>query len=237
MNRFLLGLFAIVLVPAGTISLAAQTASQIAPVAPGESVSNLDTLKAEARQYHDCTGQHGCYAGDLDRQADLAIAFLRERATHRAPGEKLAVVLDIDETTLSNWEEMNKADFAYDNTAFNKWVEEGKAPAIPGTLRLVKEAQKLGIGIVFLTGRPESQRAVTERNLRAQGFDGWQQLILRQPAQAKDTALVYKSAERTKLVAQGYKLVLNVGDQWSDLRGEAVAEFSVKYPDPFYYIP
>jgi hypothetical protein len=29
----------------------------------------------------------------------------------------------------------------------------------------------------------------------------------------------------------------NPGDQWSDLKGKPEAEFSVKYPDPCYYIP
>ncbi|MGA2168667.1 MAG: hypothetical protein ABSG62_10675 [Terracidiphilus sp.] len=29
----------------------------------------------------------------------------------------------------------------------------------------------------------------------------------------------------------------NPGDQWSDLKGKPEAEFSVKYPDPYYYIP
>jgi hypothetical protein len=32
-------------------------------------------------------------------------------------------------------------------------------------------------------------------------------------------------------------LILNVGDQWSDLKGVPEAEFSVKYPDPYYFLP
>ena len=76
----------------------------------------------------------------------------------------------------------------------------------------------------------------TERNLRAQGFDAWQQLILRSPAQANLTARDYKSAQRARIEAQGYRIVLNVGDQWSDLKGKPEAEYSVKYPDPFYFL-
>lgn len=52
----------------------------------------------------------------------------------------------------------------------------------------------------------------------------------------KGTALAFKSAQRAKMVAAGYRIVLNVGDQWSDLRGAPQAEYSVKYPDPFYFI-
>jgi len=214
-----------------------------APLTPSESMPNLgpllnrvNTTKAELRQYHACTCKCGCYAKDLDLEADRAITFLRTRAAHRRAKEKPALVLDIDETTLSNWDEMSNANFEYDSKAFNAWIESAQAPAIPGTLRLYEEAQKLGVSVFFLTGRPESERAATETNLRLQGFTHWQQLIMRSTKEKGTTALIYKSAERAKIVAEGYRIVLNVGDQWSDLRGKPEAEYSVKYPDPYYFI-
>jgi acid phosphatase len=210
------------------------------PVAPSESIPNLgpllsrvNALKAELRQYHACTS--GCYAKDMDLEADSAVAFLEARA-HRRDNEKKALVLDIDETALSNWEEMSGANFEYDGKAFNAWVESAQAPVIPGTLRIYKAAQRLGVRVFFLTGRPEAQRASTETNLRLQGFSTWKELIMRKPEQSKESALAYKSGERAKIVAAGYRIVLNVGDQWSDLRGKPEAECSVKYPDPFYFI-
>jgi acid phosphatase len=229
--------FALRAVPLPAQQSYARTEAKVGELAPGERIANLDALKAQIRKYHDCTCTCGCYTKDLDLQADRAIAFLRQRAAHRLPQEKLALVLDIDETTLSNYQEMTKADFAYDSNAFNAWVDSAKAPAIAGTLRLFKEAQRLEVSVFFLTGRPEAQRDPTERNLRAQGFQNWQQLMLRPPEQASATALAFKSAARAEIAAQGYALVLNVGDQWSDLRGNPEAEFSVKYPDPYYYIP
>jgi len=231
--------FAIFVVVLGIFTFSLQfSAQQIVPktaaLAPGESIPNLDTLKARVKQYHDC--ERGCYAKDLNLEADRAIAFLRTRAEHHRTNEKLALVLDIDETTLSNYEEMVKADFAYDSKAFNAWVESDAAPAIPGTLRIFKEAQRLGVSVFFLTGRPVSQLDATEKNLHNQGFDKWQELILRAPGQGTLTALQYKSCERGKIVAEGYRIILNVGDQWSDLRGKPEAELSVKYPDPYYFI-
>jgi acid phosphatase len=217
-------------------SARAQQTARFAATAPGESIANLDTLKSELKQYHACTCTCGCYAKDLDLQADRAITFLRRRAAHRKAGEKLALVLDIDETTLSNYAEMAQEDFAYNAKAFAAWVSEANAPAIPGTLRIYEEARRLGVSVFFLTGRPDTQREPTAQNLRAQGFEDWQDLILRRPAQTKMTALAYKSEERAKIAAEGYRIVLNVGDQWSDLRGSAEAEYSVKYPDPYYFI-
>jgi acid phosphatase len=215
----------------------AQSASRVSVYAPAERITNFETLKTQLKQYHECTCTCGCYAKDQDHQAERAIAFLRTRAAHRRPNEKLALVLDIDETSLSNYEEMVKADFAYDSAAFDAWINSAKAPAIPGTLRLYQEAQKLGVSVFFITGRADSERAATERNLREQGYQNWQQLYLRAPAQASQPMQVFKSGARAEIAAQGYRIVLNVGDQWSDDRGEPQAEFFVKYPNPFYFIP
>lgn len=244
---FLAAIICLALAPATSIAqqtAAPKTARQSAPApasrmsayAPAERIPNLDALKAELKQYYACTCKCGCYSKDLDHQADRAIAFLRMRAAHPEPQEKLALVLDIDETTLSNYEEMINADFGYIKAISDAWIETAKAPAIPGTLRLFNEAQRLGVTVFFITGRPESQRAATELNLHNQGFKDWKQLILRQPPQAHSTAHDYKSSQREIIQQQGYKIILDVGDQWSDLKGAPVAEFSVKYPDPYYFL-
>ena len=202
-----------------------------------ERIPNLDVLKEEIKQYHDCTCKCGCYTHDLDVQADRAIVFLRLRTAHLRANEKPALVLDIDDTSLSNYQEMLGADFAYNKTVFDAWVDTAQAPAIQGTLRLYKEAQRLSVSVFFITGRPESQRTVTERNLNEQGFQNWRQLILRPHSADAESAEPFKSAARAQIVSQGYKIMLNVGDQWTDLKGKPEAEFSVKYPDPFYFLP
>ncbi len=241
-RKNLASLFICIACLTGVLLSPAQKAPRTALVAPSESIPNLGpllsrvkALKDELRQYHACSCTCGCYAKDLDLEADRAVAYLEARA-HRRDNEKTAVVLDIDETALSNWDEMSGANFEYDGKQFNAWVESAQAPAIPGTLRIYNTAQRLGVRVFFLTGRPEAQRASTETNLRLRGFGTWQQLIMRTEGQAKMTALAYKSAERVKIAAEGYRIVLNVGDQWSDLRGKPGADLSVKYPDPFYFI-
>jgi len=202
-----------------------------------ERIPNLGLLKEEVRAYHDCTCKCGCYAHDVDREADRAIAYLDRRVARRRPSEKLALILDIDETTLSNYVEETGADFAYKPDAFDAWVQTARAAAIPGTLRLYQEAQKLGVSIFFITGRTENERAATERNLRAQGFGHWNLLVMRPNAQADQPVGNFKALTRGEIAAQGYTLALNVGDQWSDLKGKPEAEYSVKYPDPFYFVP
>ena len=67
----------------------------------------------------------------------------------------------------------------YNPTLFNKWVMEGKAPALPESLELYKKLLSLGTKVVFLTGRPEDQRTVTANNLRKAGYHTWEKLILK----------------------------------------------------------
>ena len=73
---------------------------------------------------------------------------------------------------------MSRAEI-FDHPRFSKWVEEGKAPVIPSMLKLVNTLQEDNWGIVFMTGRIESQRNITIENLFAAGFASWTDLILR----------------------------------------------------------
>jgi acid phosphatase len=204
---------------------------------PQETTPNLGKLKMRLIVYHSCTGIHGCYTSDLDRQSELAIAILRRRAGRAKPGEKLALVLDIDETALSNWDEETQDDFGYIAKDWNDWVDKKRAPAIPGTLRLYKEAAAHGVSVFFITGRGEAQRDATADNLKSAGYDSWAGLALRGAHPKEQSTTEYKSGERKKIVDAGYRIILNVGDQLSDLNGSSQAERSVKLPNPFYYIP
>jgi acid phosphatase len=225
-----------VLIFLGT-GLGAQTPPAAHVLEPHEPAPNLGQLKTRLLAYHDCKGGDGCYETDLKRQSDLAIAYLERRVAKGRPGDKLALVLDIDETSLSNWEEEKQDDFGYIAKDWNDWVNQKKAAAIAGTLRLANDALKHGVAVFFITGRREDQRDATAENLKTAGYHDWAGLALRGAHPATQTTIDYKSQERKKIANAGYKIVLNVGDQMSDLKGDPQAEMSVKLPNPFYYIP
>ena len=154
------------------------------------------------------------------------------------PGEKLAMVLDIDETSLTNYCEEKREDFGYIASMFNAWAVSPEASMpIPGTLRLFDHAREAGVAVFFITGRPGEQREATARNLQAAGYKNWSGLRLRVGDEKRMSTVEYKSTERRKIVEAGYRIVMNVGDQWSDLNGEPRGEVSVKLPNPFYYMP
>jgi hypothetical protein len=210
-----------------------------------EPVENFGIERYRLADYADCVGDVGCYWTDLDAQYKRAEkALTAEVAQIRPSGEKkLAVVMDIDETVLSSYCEMKREDFGYVGPMFNTWIVSSQAAVtIPGALRLFNEAKAAGIAVFFITGRPglggaEDQTAATERNLEAAGFHGWAGLSLRKGTENGMATIAYKSEERRKIVGKGYRIVMSVGDQWSDLLGDPQAVVSVKLPNPFYFLP
>jgi acid phosphatase len=222
-------------------SSSAQSTPILSPVdqtlQPPVELRNLGTLRDELKQYHDCTGGNGCYPDDLRAQTDRAHAALAARVQARKPNEKLGIVFDIDETVLSNWKELAKLNLGFYQPLEDEWERSAKAEAIPGSVALYKQAVASSVTVFFITGRPEVMRDVTAANLRDQGMTEWKALVLRSKEEQNETAVVYKSSERRKIAAQGYTIIMSVGDQWSDLDGEPRAEVSVKLPNPFYFIP
>ncbi|KAJ9692221.1 hypothetical protein PVL29_011339 [Vitis rotundifolia] len=134
-------------------------------------------------------------------------------------------VFDVDETSLSNLPYYAKHGFGYLNL--------GKAPALPESLKLYKKLLSLRIKAVFITGRPEAQRNVTAANLRNVGYHTWERLILK--GSSTGIAIVYKSNERKKLEKSGYRTIANIGDQWSDILGTNIGNWTFKLPNPMWW--
>lgn len=200
---------------------------------------NLGDIKRAVTAYHN----NGQYEQDLARAIAPAETYLTERA---AQVKKPALVLDIDETSLSNWEQILANDFAYfpegpcdklpkGPCGVLAWDALARAPAIAPTLKLANEAKAQGIAIFFITGRYEAERAVTERNLRNVGFPQWTELFMRPDGSSTPSAADYKAPVRKRISEMGYTIVANVGDQPSDLAG-GFAERTFLLPDPFYRI-
>ena len=116
---------------------------------------------------------------------------------------------------------------AYQATAASK--------ALVPTLSLAKRAKELGVAVFFITGRPPELREATESNLRREGYEFAGLVLL--PAGARfPSAADFKAPERRKIAEQGYTIILNMGDQESDLSG-GYAEKTFKLPNPVYFLP
>jgi predicted secreted acid phosphatase len=98
-------------------------------------------------------------------------------------------------------------------------------------------AQLKGFAVFLITGRRENQREPTERNLRNVGFTNWQGVFFKPMEYVGHKAMEFKTKWRDHIKQLGYTLVLNIGDQWSDLDGDPQALYNVKIANPAYFIP
>ncbi len=203
---------------------------------------NIGQLKRQVMDY--------VCAGDYDRDIAKVLADAKSFVEQRAGAvKKPALVLDIDETSLSNWVELRADDFGFiangpcilarhAGCGDRSWELLARAETIRPTLELVDAAKAKGVAVFFITGRNGdwALRAATVRNLRRAGYRGWTRLVMRNDASKKLYADEYKTRERAKLEAEGYTIIASVGDQESDLKG-GHAEHTFRVPNPFYLIP
>jgi predicted secreted acid phosphatase len=145
--------------------------------------------------------------------------------------KKPVVVLDIDETTMSNWACLNAVDF--DLSGLATCVVGGTSVAYPAARSFIKHARARKVALAFITGAPQIVCAARRKNLIAQGIKGPFTLVCRPSTDTGDTLVPYKSGARKALQKKGATIVLNVGDQPSDLAGGA-AKATVKLPNPIY---
>ena len=228
---------------AGTLSI---TRAADCPLAPQLHVPqapppplNIDKIKDALLAY-----QAENYDGDVAAVFAAARAYVEGRAGEVS---KPALVLDIDETSLSNWANIKANNFGFiadgacdrlpsGPCGFKAWILQGVAPAIMPALDLFNAAKAKGVAVFFITGRRDRERQATLWNLDRAGDEGCAQLVTRPDDDAHPTVEAYKTEERRKLAAAGYTIIATVGDQQSDLDG-GFAECTFKVPNPFYFIP
>ncbi|MBM4266130.1 MAG: acid phosphatase [Deltaproteobacteria bacterium] len=200
----------------------------------GKELPNLAVVKQRIVQYN----ESGLWKKQLDQVSKRA-----QKALDTAVPEPIsptkggpALVLDIDDTALSTFAIQLQQEFGFVPEYWDQWVREAIAPPNVGVLALYRHAVERGVAVFFVTGRRERLRDATERQLRSAGYDQWRGLVLKPNGYAKPSVVPYKSAARREIEKRGYRIVVNVGDQWSDLEG-GLSEATFKLPNPMYYIP
>jgi predicted secreted acid phosphatase len=185
-------------------------------------------------------------SGRYDTEFGEVVARARTFMEKRAPAvTKPAIVLDIDETSLSNWPayRMNgwvripngPCDLERGPCGLRAWQAMATSKALSPTLELAKRAEAMGVAVFFITGRPAELREATERNLQHEGYHP-AGVVLQPPGAAFKSAVDFKAPERRKIAETGYTIILSMGDQQSDLSG-GYAEKTFKLPNPVYFLP
>ena len=196
----------------------------------------------QARQQVEAYIDSGRYAADCAAIAAKARDYLDRRAPQV---KKPAAVFDIDETSLSNWPAYKAngwgrvvngpCNLDQGPCGLRAWQALAQSKALGPTLELARRAKELGVAVFFISGRPPTLRDATERNLREQGYD-WDDVILLPPGATFASAVDFKAPERKKIAERGYTIILSMGDQESDLKG-GYAERVFKLPNPVYFLP
>ena len=178
---------------------AVSTAALVALAAPADAATTEDVDYA--------TWQQDCQA-----VMNQALPYLKQRIAATKPGEKQAIVFDIDNTTL-------ETDFGFSYPQ----------PANKPVLDVADYAQEHGVSLFFVTARPGIIYSVTDYNLDHVGYDVSGLYVRSFIDLFKDVA-AYKTAQRVDIENKGYTIIANIGNSATDLSG-GHAEKTYKLPD------
>ncbi|MFF0790701.1 HAD family acid phosphatase [Streptomyces spiralis] len=194
---------------AAATALAAPVSAQAAPRHPPAAAvaTAAVTATATTAKVDYATWQRDCQA-----VMDQALPYLRQRVANGTPGEKQAVVLDVDNTAL-------ETDFGF------SWPQPANKPV----LAVARYAQEHGVVLFFVTARPGIIKAPTEYNLEHGGYDV-AGLYVRGLLDLFEDVADYKTAQRAAIESRGYTIIANIGNSPTDLTG-GHAEKTFKLPD------
>lgn len=197
---------------------------------------------------------HGAEYRAVAVQTYRAAARELERLVEVLEPGAWAVVLDVDDTVLSNApfeRELAEADggrMTFDRAAWNAWVARRAAKPIPGALGFIERVRELGGVVALVTNRAHELCPATEDNLRKQAVP-YDVILCRPPGSDGDKDPRFESL-REGTAAGGVpplEVVMFVGDNIGDFPGldqslrraaeDAYADFGTLYfviPNPMY---
>ncbi|MFE7965940.1 HAD family acid phosphatase [Streptomyces cellulosae] len=155
---------------------------------------------------------HDTWQRDCRAVMDQALPYVQQRIAGARPGEKQAIVLDIDNTAL-------ETDFGF---SFPQ-------PANEPVLEVARYAEERGVDLFFVTARPGIIYAPTEWNLDQAGYES-SGLYVRSFIDLFRNVAEYKTAQRIDIERKGYTIIANIGNSATDLSG-GHAERTFKLPD------
>lgn len=188
---------------------------------PAQASSTSGTSEATTTAATATTAAVTAAAADVDHETwqrdcravmDQALPQLKQRIAAPRPGEKQAIVLDIDNTAL-------ETDFGF---SFPQ-------PANEPVLEVAEYAQERGVAVFFVTARPGIIHAPTAFNLDHAGYES-AGLYVRGFFDLFRNVAEYKTAQRVDIESKGYTIIANIGNSATDLSG-GHAERTYKLPD------
>lgn len=138
-------------------------------------------------------------------------------------GLPAAVILDVDETSVSNVEFQVEIDGNFSHEAFDRWQMNNPSRRIMGAPEFIQAARDKGVTVFFVTNRPCHERdfapgpcpqeAITLQDLAEAGIETDTEhlmLVGEKPGWTREKRF------RQELVAKDYRVLMLVGDDLGD---------------------
>ncbi|MGR4883499.1 HAD family acid phosphatase [Streptomyces sp. LARHCF249] len=202
-------------VAAAVLTLLPATAAEAAPVQAAATAATTSVSASAPGGNAAVLGiDYATWQRDVATVIDAVRPTIEQRIAASPAGEKPAIVLDIDNSSL-------ETDF--------HWFWTLPTPAISKVRELTRYANDRGVAIFFVTARPGIIYSLTEWNLKSVGYPV-SGLYVRDLPDLFDEVSAYKTAKRAEIEGRGYTIIANIGNNASDLVG-GHAEITVKLPD------
>lgn len=197
---------------AGTAALS--LAALVALAAPSRATTTTSATAAGSTIASTATAAVDYFTWQQDCQVvmEQALPYLKWRIANPLPGEKQAIVLDVDNTSL-------ESDFGY------RYPQPANRPV----LEAARYAQEHGVSLFFVSARLGILYSATRNNLERVGYQV-SGLHVRRVGDLFKNVAEYKTAKRVEIEADGYTIIANIGNRATDLSG-GHAEKTFKLPD------
>ena len=160
--------------------------------------------------------------------SNALLEFVENRSWTVVPGNPdlrdlpPAVILDVDETVVSNVDFQLSYEPPFENWKLNKWNDENVATAVPGVADFVAAAREAGATVFFVTNRPCEliegvddpcpQKAVTIQDIAEAGIETDADHVFLSQEQGWDREKI----TRRQHVAKTHRVIMLIGDDLGD---------------------
>ena len=152
--------------------------------------------------------------------------------------EETVVVLDIDESSLNHYKALKEYDFPQgdNHKVWNECIFADAGTPIQATLDFYKFCLDKGLKIFFVSARVADSIDATKLALKDAGYTQFEDVFVFPKEIADynpDRFTNFKSERRAYIESLGFKILLSVGDQPSDLIG-GFTKYTCELPNYLY---
>lgn len=220
---------------------------------PRDSATKIDPWAEDGIQSVLWLQQSGEYEALCYQAFNLARLRLEQAGTN-LPGQRLAVIVDIDETLVDNSSfrvRQIRNRESYSSKAWTNWVNEARARALPGAVDFLRFADRQGAQIFYVSNREEATGGEpTRQNLLTLGFPQLEadHFYLNTGSSSEKETRRRAIAELGQSNTNQFEVVLLLGDNLNDfnavfedsigpIRTGHVADFQEEWGKRFIVLP